>query len=174
MLFGLIVSAVALAQSGQAPSPALAQVKTVYLLQMRHGFDQYLANELTQRGVLAVVADPKRADAFLTDGLGEGFEQKVDDLLPVPKPVAAQETSTDKKDKGIGDVYGDVKTPPSTLNAGHGNVFLVDAHTRVVLWSTYRRPKRYAPKEMKKTADQVTSDLNRTLHPKESKEVANN
>src|SRR5678809_764458 len=45
-------------------------VKTVYLLPMAGGLDQYLALQLTSGGVLQVVTDPKKADAILTDGIG--------------------------------------------------------------------------------------------------------
>ena len=62
------------------PSPALMAVKNVYILPMRSGFDQYLANELTSRGVVRVVTDPQRADAVLTDHLGQSFQQRMDEL----------------------------------------------------------------------------------------------
>jgi len=68
------------------PSPELQHIKTVYILPMRLGFDQYLANQLAQSGLLRVVTDPKKADGVLTDHLGESFEAKLDELNPPPKP----------------------------------------------------------------------------------------
>ena len=51
-------------------------VKTVYLLPMASGLDQYLALQLTSSGVLQVVTDPKKADAILTDGIGARLEDR--------------------------------------------------------------------------------------------------
>jgi hypothetical protein len=68
------------------PSPELQAIKTVYILPMRLGFDQYLANQLAQSGLFRVVTDPKKADAVFTDHLGEAFEEKLDELNPPPKP----------------------------------------------------------------------------------------
>ena len=48
--------------------------------------DQYLANQLTTLGVFQVVADPQKADAIITDRLGEPFEAKLKDLYPPPPP----------------------------------------------------------------------------------------
>ena len=83
-----VFSAAAIAQSGNAA--ALAQVKTVYILQMSRGMDQYLAHRLTKGGVVQVVTDPSKADALLTDHLGAGFEASVKDLYPEAKPAAAR------------------------------------------------------------------------------------
>lgn len=68
------------------PSLELQQIRTVYILPMRLGFDQYLANQLAQSGLLRVVTDPKKADAVFTDHLGQTFEEKLDELNPPPKP----------------------------------------------------------------------------------------
>ena len=47
----------------------LKQVKTVYILGMVNGLDQFLANRLTNSGAIWVVLDPVNADAILTDRL---------------------------------------------------------------------------------------------------------
>src|SRR5437588_11526216 len=57
-------------------------VRSVYILPMPGGFDQYLANWLTAEHVVDVVTDPKTADAILTDRLGEVFERKMAQILP--------------------------------------------------------------------------------------------
>src|SRR5215831_2343372 len=78
-----------LAQAPPAPAPAApaqltqvaaapaSAVRSVYILPMAGGLDQYLAEHLTQTGAMQVVTDPKAAEAFLTDHLGEPFEQKI-------------------------------------------------------------------------------------------------
>src|SRR5438132_12916217 len=68
-----------------ASSPQLQQVQSVYILAMGSGMDQFLANRLTRFGKMQVVADPQRADAILTDRLGEVFEKKLDELYPPPE-----------------------------------------------------------------------------------------
>jgi hypothetical protein len=78
----------------QPVQPELLQVKTVYMLPMRFGLDQYLANELVRSGVVRVVLDPAKADAVFTDRVGDAVEQKLNAMYPppakeVPKPAAA-------------------------------------------------------------------------------------
>ncbi|MGZ5145290.1 MAG: hypothetical protein ACXWCP_17195, partial [Burkholderiales bacterium] len=58
----------------------MSGVKTVYLLPMSSGLDQYLAVRLTSASVLQVVADPRNADAVLTDHIGQGFEDRLDEM----------------------------------------------------------------------------------------------
>src|SRR5437588_8805686 len=71
---GLVV---VLASMTAAVNPQLRQVNTVYILAMTGGMDQFLANQLTSLGVFQVVTDPQKADAILTDRLGELFENKL-------------------------------------------------------------------------------------------------
>jgi hypothetical protein len=104
--------------------------KTVYILPMAAGLDQYLAQWLTKDHLMQVVADPKTADVVMTDRLGEGFEQRMKQLRP------ADEKKTDEK-----------KTDDSSRNAfrstrARGTIFLVDAKSRQVLWSDYQKPPR--------------------------------
>ena len=80
----------------QPVQPELLQVKTVYMLPMRFGFDQYLASELVHSGTVRVVLDPAKADAVFTDRLGDAVQQKLNAMYPppakeVPKPAAADE-----------------------------------------------------------------------------------
>ncbi len=75
-----LLAAAALAISMSALAAGLDDVKTVYLLPMSNGLDQYLAAQLTSGSVLQVVTDPKKADAVLTDHLGQSFEDTVADL----------------------------------------------------------------------------------------------
>src|SRR5678815_4045532 len=69
-------------------------VKTVYVLPMAGGLDQYLALRLTSQGVLQVVTDPQKADAILTDGIGARLEASLTELYgtPVNKDVNKEKT----------------------------------------------------------------------------------
>jgi hypothetical protein len=102
--------------------------KTVYILPMAAGLDQYLAQRLTHDHVLQVTTDPKAAEVFLTDRLGASFEQTLKELAP---PDAA------KDDKKTGDT---VTRNAFRTTAARGTVFLVDAKSRAVLWSDYQKP----------------------------------
>jgi hypothetical protein len=105
--------------------------RSVYILPMTGGLDQYLAQRLTRDHVMQVVANPKAADLVLTDRLGESFEQKMEDIRPLDKAKA-------DKDK-----HEEVHRFQS--NSVKGTVFLVDAQTRAVLWSDYEKPSRRGP-----------------------------
>src|SRR5690349_2092637 len=67
----------------------LAGVRNVYLLPMARGFDQFLANRLANEHIFQIVTDPKLADAFLTDRIGESFQEQIENLLP-PEPPPAE------------------------------------------------------------------------------------
>ena len=86
-----VLSALACMIGLGASNPQLMQVQSVYILPMGGGMDQFLANRLTRFGKIQVVADPQRADAILTDRLGEVFEKRLDELYP---PLIAAITST--------------------------------------------------------------------------------
>ena len=118
-------------------SLALAQYagpKTVYILPMASGLDQYLAQRLTQDHVMQVVADPKTADVIMTDRLGEAFEQKLKEIRPVDAAPAS--TKDDKKT----DDASFTSHNAFRSSAARGTVFLVDAKSRAVLWSDYQKP----------------------------------
>src|SRR5665213_43121 len=118
LLLPLLAGIAALAQ---APS-----VHSVYILPMAGGLDQYLAAELTREHSMQVVADPKTADAVLTDRLGESFEQRMTQIHPRDEDAAAENS-----------------VHPSFRSSGsRGTIFLVDAKSRQVLWSDYEKPAR--------------------------------
>lgn len=96
--------------------------RSVYILPMAGGLDQYLAQWLTREHVMQVVTDAKLADTVLTDRLGDAFEQKMDQI----------HSKDDKKSD---------TTPHTAFRAskGRGTVFLVDAKSREVLWSDYEK-----------------------------------
>src|SRR6202034_4855117 len=78
-------------------NPQLREVKRVYILAMSAGMDQFLASQLVKAGVFEVVTDPKKADAIITDRVGESFENKLDDLYPPPTPPKPKKESDETK-----------------------------------------------------------------------------
>jgi len=167
-----VFAAAGIAQSGKAA--ALAQVKTVYLLPMSHGMDQYLANRLTHGGVLEVVTDPSKADALLTDQLGAAFEASVKALYPEPKPEAAPAKTDDDKDEKTPPADAKPDQPemksfgaerPPVSSRGRGMVFLVKRGTSEVLWSTYYDPSIRKPKELNRTAGTLSNRLKKAMKP---------
>jgi hypothetical protein len=167
-----------------------SQVNKVYILPMAHGLDQHIANRLTRDRVVEIVADASHADALLTDRLGGSLEYQLEKLHPTPKAPGedadneSDKDSSDQADKPDKD-KDDVKTadksdstakprvprlmpesgPPrlSTFGGGRGTLFLVDAHSRAVLWSVYERPKRTSPDELDRTAKRVVDRLKKDL-----------
>ena len=168
--------------AAMAGAADLAGVRSVYILPMRSGLDQYLANRLTNGGVFRVVTDPKLADAVLTDHIGEGFEAQLEELSPNPEPVKkvpppappATAPAPAKKDAEppsrslIGSMV-DADAKPSapqhnsTFGRTKGTVFLVDQKTRLVLWSVFDPPKGTESKEMDRTASDIVSRIKKDL-----------
>jgi len=110
------VFAVAMSAANEPPRPELLQVKSVYLLPMHFGFDQYLANEISRMGIVRVVIDPAQADAVLTDRLGDALEQKLDEIMPRPAPAGAktaESTATKPAAEGSGESAKSATEPAS-------------------------------------------------------------
>jgi hypothetical protein len=148
----------------------LAAVRSVYILPMRGGLDQYLANRLTNGGVFRVVTDPKLADAVLTDHIGDAFEAQLEDMSPKPEPVKKVETlpkKTDDPTKPAPLIDSETKAhdipKTSTFGRTHGTVFLVDQKSRLVLWSVYDPPKGTESKELDRTASDIVSRIKKDL-----------
>lgn len=152
-------------------NPQMKLVNSVYILSMGGGMDQFLANQLTSSGLLQVVTDPQKADAIITDRLGEGFEAKLKDLYP---PPATEEKKAEKEkpaaqDSGSADNLADGGPPQhmtSSFNRGKGNLFVVDRKTRNVIWSTYERPKDFTPGELDRVAAKIVKRLKNDLNGK--------
>jgi hypothetical protein len=123
-------------------------VQTVYLLPMANGLDQYLASRLVSSGVFHVTTDPQKADAVFTDRLGEAFERRLEELLPAPAETAAGQANREE---------GAVRI--SSISRAKGTVFLVDVHSRAVLWSAYERPRNSTPAELDRTARRIVDAL---------------
>ena len=122
-------------------------VRTVYILSMPGGFDQYLANWLTAEHVLDVVTDPKAADAILTDRLGEVFERKMAQILPREE-----------------DDEADASKPTFRSSVNQGTVFLVHAGSRKVLWSDYEKPSHvYSAAKLSDAARKIVTKMQRAF-----------
>ena len=156
----LAVAAVAVAAGD------LSLVRNVYLLPMQAGLDQYLANRLTEKRLLNVVTDPKQADAVLTDRIGEGFEERLNELYP---DEAAKPKDEDKDDKNS---WVTNRPRSASFSRGRGTLFLIDRKTRDVLWSTYSPSRSGRPADLHKNAGEVVKRMDESIHPGASKPAA--
>ena len=163
-----------LASGGVLMCADLANVRSVYVLPMSHGLDQYLANRLTNDHVFIIVTDAKLADAVLTDHVGTGFQTKLAVLLQ-PAPVDKLVLLGDDKDKeaasagsSLAETIGKTSSPADSSSIGRskGTIFLVDTKSRQVVWSAYDLPKDTSSKELDRTATDIVSRIKKDLNPK--------
>jgi hypothetical protein len=158
----------------------LAEVKNVYVLKMAKGMDQYLANRITNEHLFQIVTDPKLADTILTEAIGEGFEAKLKELYP-PPPTDTEESEEqpekpEKTAKTVDDTVNTMSLISETSNKlaplttswgrGKGTLFLVNAKSKEVVWSTYEVPKDGTSRELDRTAIDIVSRLKRELKKK--------
>jgi hypothetical protein len=166
----------------------LSDIRTVYLMPMARGMDQYLAHRLTGEKVFQVVTDPKEADAIFSDRIGEAFRAQVERLLPPAKPAPEkappEKTASDKpapakpaKDeeeapaKLITETENKLDNPAlnSSFGRGKGTIFLVDLKTSKVLWSAYEEPLGNDGKTLDRAALDVVNRLKKDLAPPKPK-----
>jgi hypothetical protein len=159
----------------------LAAVHSVYILPMSHGLDQYLANRITNSQVFTVVTDPKLAEAVFTEQIGANFETRMTELFPPPETVAPPAPKADadaqgedegepkgepKKDSmAIGDTVNKLANPAQNSSFGRskGTLFLVDAKSRQVIWSTYETPNGSRSTNLDHTASDIVDRIKREL-----------
>lgn len=139
-----------------AANPELLKVKSVYLLPMASGMDQYLANALQGSNLYVVVTDPAAADAVFTDSIGPTFERKWKELYPPVQAETEEEEEEVKQDGGS-------TVPVSTFRRGRGVVFLVERKSKQVVWSTFAPPRDSRPATIDKTAQAIASRLKKDL-----------
>jgi hypothetical protein len=122
--------------------------RTVYVLPMAGGLDQYLAQRLSSDHVMKVIADPKMADVVLTDRLDEAFEQKLAE-------IRATDQKKDDKDKDDTRAHAAFRS-----SKGKGTIFLVDAKSREVLWSDYEKvPASSSSNVLNREAERIAKKL---------------
>ncbi len=158
----LLAGAAAFAQqpTPEAPPARLLEVKTVYLLKMARGLDQYLSNHIHRNGTFVVVTDPARADAVLTDRVGRSLEDELARLYPKPTESAEPEADEDKDRRAV---EASRQGPESTWGRGRGTVFLVDVASRHLLWSTYHPSATSQSTEVDRAAREIAISLKRDL-----------
>ncbi len=155
-----LLAATALLMSTGLFAAGLGDIKTVYLLPMSSGLDQYLAQQLTAGAVLQVVTDPKKADAVLTDHLGETFEQSLADLYGA-KPKADDKADENTEDKGAPRARSGMQG-----KRGRGTIFLVNRRTHEVLWSVFELPKDNRPAGLRHSAGRISDQLAKSIKAK--------
>jgi len=147
---------VLLAASLSAFALDMSDMKTVYLLPMSNGLDQFLAIKLTTGVILQVVTDPQKADGILTDRVGASFEAKLDELY-----------GAGKQKSGESSPFTDPGHPASQPMArARGAIFLVDRKTRNVVWSDYEHLKNTTPGEMNRVAEKIAAKLSKDIKAK--------
>ena len=156
LIGSFLIGAGAFAFTNAAGAADFRGVKTVYLLPMANGLDQYLASRLTSDSVFQIVTDPKKADAVLTDHVGESFERSLDDLYGTT-------VKDEDKDKKNGDNGAGSFARVGGGQRSRGTYFLVERHTRDVLWSDQEIPKDNTVKETRRIADRIASRLAKAL-----------
>jgi len=131
----------------------LASYKTVYVLPMSSGLDQFLAIKLTAGSVMQVVTDPQKAELVFTDRIGAAFEDQLDELYKEkPKPDAT-------------DAWGSSRPIASPITRNRGTVFLVDRKTRDVVWTAYIKPGGSSADDMNHLASEIANKLAKDRKP---------
>jgi len=146
--------AAAFVMTTAAPAADLEGIKTVYLLPMANGLDQYLAIKLTTGTILQVVTDPQKADAIMTDHVGGGLEDKLDEMYG----------SKPKQDPN--DAFAKQKPISQSISRARGAIFLIDRKTRNVVWSDYEHPRNTTPPAMNSLAEKIAGKLSKDIKGK--------
>ncbi len=137
-----LLAFLAVAAFAQGLPPGSLAPRTVYLMPMSGGLDQYLAQWLIQQHIAKVTTDPKAADLVMTDRLGQALEEKLAELHP-----------TDAKRSSD-------PIPTFRSSNSRGTVFLVDAKTRQVLWSDYEKaPRSGTGPHLNEQAERIATKL---------------
>jgi hypothetical protein len=158
----LLVCGPAIAVDGKL-SP---RFRTVYVLEMTNGLDQYLSNRLTSARVMWVVLEPTSADAVLTESLDEPFWSWLARTYPRPAsatpaaPATSAASGTESAPQGSPEGRGPVSAKqPMASSKRPGMVFLVDPRRRVVLWAAWENPKNPSAIELGHSAERIANQL---------------
>jgi hypothetical protein len=82
---------------------------------------------------------------------------------PPPAQPQAAASESDKQSQPAGALGGDKAVPVSAFHRARGTLFLVDPHSRVVLWSIYAQPKDASPVGLDRTAGYIASRIQHDL-----------
>lgn len=166
MILFFLAAALAWGQAPASEPAGSAGVRNVYLMPMPNGLEQFIANQLTSRGLMTVVADPNLADALFTDTVGKSFEKRYLELYPPPAPPKKEEDEEEEKpdsrqnsSMAVMDVKDAKAERPGSFSRGKGTVFLVDRTSKTVLWSTYARPKTSQPEDLDSAAKKIVDRI---------------
>jgi hypothetical protein len=130
--------------------------RTVYILGMASGRDQYLANRLTSGRVLWVVLEPGSADAVLTETLDDMFWTWLTRTYPPPAGAT----------RPPGNESVGFRREIQSNQTHSGMVFLVDPRSKLILWSTYEPAKNSSPAELDHAAERIANQLKASLSRK--------
>ena len=153
---------------GSAYAADLSSVRAVYTWPMTKSFDQYLAEQIATESVFDVVVDPKLANAVLTDRIDATFLAAMDELFPLPEPddsekAGKKDDEEDPADESI-EAGGAFKRPKNRpMGRPQGTLFLVDIHSRTVLWSTYLKEYDPSPNKLHQQARSVVLRIKKQL-----------
>ena len=163
LLLSLVAAPIALAQ----PHAELSQIQTVYLLKMKAGFDQHLANRITAASLFRVVTDPAKADAVITDRIGKTFEDQMKELYPPAAPAEPVKEKEKEEDSSsdFPSIRAEERPRATSMGTATGTLFVVDKRSGQVIWSTYARPKTYTAKDLDKSAGEVVKQIQEDLKP---------
>jgi hypothetical protein len=83
---------------------------------------------------------------------------------PAPTPTKVADSESEKQDETAGGALGGDRTAPVTaFHRAKGTLFLVDPHSRLVLWSIYIQPKDASSVEMDRTAAYIANRIRQDL-----------
>lgn len=128
----------------------LSSAQPVYFWAMQSSLDQYLAEQASTAGALAVTVDPKMASAIMTDRIDKPFLDAMDELFP----VEGREEPKNSEDSIEGD-FQMARPQNRPKGTPRGTIFLVDVKTRKVLWSTFLGEFDTNPKSLHREAQKV-------------------
>jgi hypothetical protein len=139
----LLSALLATAAFGQSP---LSGTKTVFLLPMPGGLDQYLAVRLSEESNFTVVTKVENADLVFTDQLSPNLEKSLAQVAQTN-----DQSTTSFARPGV----------RSSFTRSKGTVFLVDRQSGNVVWSTIEEPRSTTLKDLRTAADRIVDRLNK-------------
>ena len=126
---------------------------------MEGALDQYIAQEASAVGAVSVTVDPKMAKAILTDRIDANFLAGMDELFPLPVVEKEEEKKEDDASDSVETGLQKPRPANRALSRPHGTLFLVDAKTRRVLWSTFLGDYERSPKKLNGEAKSVVQRM---------------